>query len=53
VVEVLVVEHLVVVEGVVAFARLVVSAAGGWLVGIGVEVPLGFLPPWLVFFLCS
>jgi len=51
--EVLVAVYLVVVEGVVAFVRLVVSAAEGWLVEIVVEVLLGFLPPWLVFFLYS
>jgi len=45
--------HLVVVEGVVAFVRPVVSHAGGWLLEIVVEVLLGFLPLWLVFFLYS
>jgi len=51
--EVLVVVHLVVVEVVVAFVRLIVSAAGSWLVEIVVEVLLGFFPTWLVFFLYS
>ena len=50
---VLVVVHLVVVERMVAFERLVMSAAGGWLLGIVVEVLLGLLPLWLVFSVCS
>jgi len=43
--EVLVVVLLVVVEEVVAFEWLVVRAAGDWLVGIVVEVLLGFPLP--------
>jgi len=50
-VELLVVVHLVVVDGVDVFVRLVVSGAGGWLLEIVVEVLLGFLPPLLVFLL--
>jgi len=51
--EVQTVVRLVVVEEVVASGLLVESATGGWLVGIVVEVLRGFLPPLLVFFLCS